>query len=80
MFRRTRLFNNTCRKYRQKSETIQHKIGARRALTRGDYRNCHNQVASTCHRELPNECEISKGKPTPFYKYEPYCVLEQFIL
>jgi hypothetical protein len=80
MFRRTRLFNDTCRRYGQKSEKMQHKPGARRSLTQGNYRKCHNQVASIFHQELPNKCGISKGKPTPFYKFEPYCVLEQFIL
>jgi hypothetical protein len=58
MFWSNRLFNKSCRKYRQKSETIQHKTGARRALTQGDYTNFHNQIARIFHQELLNKCGI----------------------
>jgi hypothetical protein len=58
------IFNNISSKYRQKSETIQHKAVARRALTEGGYTNFHNQAASSFHQELTNKRGTSKGKNT----------------
>jgi hypothetical protein len=52
----------------QKLKTIQHKIGACRALAQGDYTQRHNQAANIVHQELAIKCGLSKGSPTPYYK------------
>ena len=57
--------NDTCRKCRGKSETIQSIIGAHLALTEGVYIQYHNKVANVVHQELPIKCGLSKGPTMP---------------
>jgi len=65
--------DSTCRKCWEKSETIRHITGACRILTLGDYTHHHSQGANIVHQELAVKCGLSWGKPTPYYKCEPYC-------
>ena len=69
-------YYNTCRKCCEKSETIWHITGVCCTLTLGDYTHRHNQEANIVHQELAVKCGLSQGKPTPYYKCEPYCARE----
>jgi hypothetical protein len=42
--------NGTYRKFREKRKTIQHKTGARRAFSLGDYTHRRNQAANIGHQ------------------------------
>jgi hypothetical protein len=42
------------------------------------YTHCHNQAANNVHHKLATKCGLSERQPTPYYKYEPQSVLENF--
>ena len=68
--------DNTRRKCWEKSETIRHITGACCTLTLGDYTCRNSQGANIVRQELAIKCGPSYGKPTPYYKCEPFCARE----
>jgi len=47
-----------------------------RAVMQGDYTHLHNQVAITVQQDSADICGLTKGKLTPYYKYNLQSVLE----
>lgn len=68
--------SDLCRKCQNKSETIQHIIGACTTLTQNDYTHRHNQLANILHQKLAYKYSLIQDPPTPYYNYNPQHVLD----
>ena len=51
---------NMCRKYQEKSETIQHKTGACRDLTQSDYTATIKYVSNIVHQEMATNVDCKR--------------------
>lgn len=67
--------DDACRKCLEKTENIQHIIGACKFLAQNDYTHRHNQVASIVHQSLAIKNSLITDT-TPYYKYKPPAVME----